>query len=77
MVSISQILLNLSGKGEGGESHKQLISQAKLSCTDPLLPYLTQTEGVTSSAGRKLLRESKKVVGFIQDALLRNSIHMK
>ena len=77
MVSISQILLNLSGKGEGAESHKQLISQAKLSCTDPLLPYLTQTEGVTSSAGRKLLRESKKVVGFIQDALLRNSIHMK
>ena len=77
MVSISQILLNLWGKGKGGESHKQLIPQAKLSCTDPLLPYLTQIEGITSSARRKLLRESKKVDGFIQDALPRNSIHMK
>ena len=51
-----------------GEAHKQVASQGKLSCTAPLLPYLTQLEGITSSERCK----SKQVDGFVQDTLLRN-----
>ena len=37
-----------------------------------ILPYLTQIEDMTTSARRKLAKESKQVDGFFQDALRRN-----
>ena len=37
-----------------------------------ILTYLTLLEGITSTARRKLEKESKPVDGFIQDALKRN-----
>ena len=43
----------------------QVVSQTKLSHTSPLLPYLTQIEGITSRARRKLVKESKQVDGFV------------
>ena len=37
-----------------------------------MLPYLTKIEGTTSSAPRKLVKESRQMAGFAQDALNRN-----
>ena len=43
----------------------QVISQAKLSCPNPLLPGITR---------HKLVKASKRVHGFVQDALQKDCL---
>ena len=49
-----------------------LVSTVNESCSNELKPFLVQIQGITSNARRKLLNDSKKVDGFVQDALARN-----
>ena len=49
-----------------------LVSTVNEICSSELKPFLVQIQGITSNARHKLLNESKKVDGFVQDALARN-----
>ena len=51
---------------------RNCLSTVSESCSNELKPFLVQIQGITSNARRKLLNDSKKVDGFVQDALARN-----
>ena len=50
----------------------KLVSTVNESCSNELKPFHVQIQGITSNTRRKLLNDSKKVDGFVQDALARN-----
>ena len=49
-----------------------LVSTVNESCSNELKPFLVHIQGITNNARCELLNDSKKVDGFVQDALAGN-----
>ena len=52
----------------------ETISSVKKECSNSLLPFLCQIEGVTANARRKILKDGSHVDGIVKEAIKINAV---